>query len=139
MPSAWDPPVDDDVGRSVPRVKPVRDSSLGGIVAAAAWCVVLGFYSAGLSFASLLIGFVSDSCGSRGPCDFTELTFGLYLGLIGCPAVAIAVVVVAVVRGTRRRAFTWVIPLVGIVVVTLVFFTAATVGFAAAGINFWNQ
>jgi uncharacterized membrane protein len=139
MPSAWDPPVDDDAGRTVPPARPARSSSSGGIVVTAVWSAALGLYSALLSFASLLIGFVSDSCGSRGPCDVNELTFAMFLGLIGCPALAVAAIVIAIVRGRRRRAFTWVIPLVGIVLVTLVFLVATTVGYAAADINFWNQ
>ena len=143
MPSAWDPPLDSDdlpgehrASKQQPR-RTVRVGTTRGIVIAIILCVVLALYAALLALGSLLIGFVSDSCGSRGPCNFTEITFGIWLGVIGVPVVALLAIALTIVRSVRG--LLWLIPIIGGFVATLVFTIAVTVGYAGADINFWNQ
>jgi hypothetical protein len=108
-------------------------------VVAAVLCSLLGLYSALLSFAGLFIGFYSDACGDRGPCHTDQLTAAVWLGLVGPPVLAVALIVVAVIRGRRRRAFAWIFPLAGFVLVTVLFVLANALGAAAIGLDFWTQ
>jgi hypothetical protein len=113
-----------------------RLPTTGGRIATIVLCVLLALYCADLAVTALFIGFVSDS---GRPLNTTELTIAIFLGLIGSPAVGIVAIVVAIIRVVRRRAFTWVIPLAGAAGAAIVFYLAATIGYAAAGMNFWNQ
>ena len=145
MPSEWDPPSDLDEppdrfrADMSPRRRRVSVGSTSGTVVGVIFCVLLALYAALLALGSLLIGFVSDSCGSRGPCNFTEITFAIWLGLVGAPAIALLAIALTIVRSIRGRGLVWLVPIVGALVATLLFTIAVTVGYAGADINYWNQ
>jgi hypothetical protein len=67
------------------------------------------------------------------------LTIAIFVGLIGPAAVAVVAIVIAIVRIFRRRAFAWIVPLAGGALATVVFYTAVTIAYGAADINFWSQ
>jgi hypothetical protein len=114
-------------------------ASRGGVIATVILCVVLGLYAILLGMVGLFIGFVSDSCGERGPCNDFQLEAAVLIGIFGPAVIAIVAMVIAIVRGVRHRALNWIIPIVGGVAATIVFYGAAILGYAAAGLNFFVQ
>lgn len=112
-------------------LKPRLTATRAGIVTAAVLCSLLGLYSAALAFLGLLIGFYSDACGDPGTCRGDQLEFAVWLGVFGPPLVAVVLIVIAIVRGRRRRAFVWIFPLIGFAAITAIFVIANSLGQAA--------
>jgi hypothetical protein len=62
---------------------------------------------AAISFAALFLVMMSDSCGTVAPCDFTLLTAGWLVAVIGPSVVVLATIVVAIIAMVRRRLSFW--------------------------------
>jgi uncharacterized BrkB/YihY/UPF0761 family membrane protein len=89
-----------------------RPASVGDIVVSVVLMIAGGMGFIMLAVLSLLLGMVSDGCGSESDCNFDLMGVGFVIALVGPPVSYLTSLVWTIVRLKQRRRGWWV-PLVG--------------------------
>ena len=124
-----------EVAPAVPAPKP--RATTAGIVTTIVLSVLLLGFGAVMAVFSAFLAFASDACGSGTiTCNDDGIGAGILVALVGSIAFAFLGTVFGVVWAARRKRFAWIFPVIGGVLVVIVFAVGAAITFASSGGSF---
>ena len=125
-----------EVAPAVPTTPKPR-ASTAGIVVTIVLCVLLLGFGAIMGVFSAFLAFASDACGSGSvACNDEGIGVGILVAVVGTVGAALLGTIFGVIWAARRKRLAWIFPIVGGVLVVILFAVGAAITFGSSGGSF---